>query len=214
MSPTNPEPVKPSQRRLPAERRRARILAAARDTFAAHGYEGVRTHDLARAAGVSQALLYRHFGGKGDLYCETLRLTSEALRDEMASATGPGRTPGRLEAGLRTFIDFVSDSKNGWALLTAPVNDPEINAYQRQARSACMTTLVDLFARDIASASPHSARVRLEQIAEVVAGGAEALAKWSRQNPNAERAEAAALFAQFVRQGIASLATARGSPAR
>jgi len=53
--------------RLRADDRRSQILAAALDVFAELGFHGARTRDLAERAGVSEALLFRHFATKEDL---------------------------------------------------------------------------------------------------------------------------------------------------
>ncbi len=53
-------------RRLDAEARRERILAAAICYFAEVGFGGT-TRDLARRAGMTQALLYRYFASKQEL---------------------------------------------------------------------------------------------------------------------------------------------------
>jgi AcrR family transcriptional regulator len=53
--------------RLKAGDRRSQILAAALDVFAELGFHGARTRDLAEKAGVSEALLFRHFATKEDL---------------------------------------------------------------------------------------------------------------------------------------------------
>ena len=53
-------------RRLGPEQRRAQILHAAVAYFAEVGFAG-STRDLARRAGVTQALLYRYFASKADL---------------------------------------------------------------------------------------------------------------------------------------------------
>jgi TetR/AcrR family transcriptional regulator len=53
--------------RLNANDRRSQILAAALDVFAELGFHGARTRDLAERAGVSEALLFRHFPTKEDL---------------------------------------------------------------------------------------------------------------------------------------------------
>jgi AcrR family transcriptional regulator len=58
----------PVSERMTAEERRHAILMAAQPLFAARGFEGVTTREVAEAAGVSEALLYRHFQGKADLY--------------------------------------------------------------------------------------------------------------------------------------------------
>lgn len=55
-------------RKMDAEDRRASIIAAAMPLFAARGLEGVKTREIAEAAGVSEALLYRHFPSKEELF--------------------------------------------------------------------------------------------------------------------------------------------------
>lgn len=56
--------------RLSAEERRASIVAAALPVIAEHGINGVTTRQIAEAAGVSEALLYKHFPSKEALYSE------------------------------------------------------------------------------------------------------------------------------------------------
>ncbi len=51
-------------RRLPGEQRRPQIVAAARRLFAQRGYDATTTREIAAEAGVSDALIYRHFPGK------------------------------------------------------------------------------------------------------------------------------------------------------
>jgi len=57
-----------STTKLPAMQRREAIIAAARRVFADKGFHGTTTRDLANAAGVSEALLYRHFPTKEALF--------------------------------------------------------------------------------------------------------------------------------------------------
>lgn len=54
--------------RLAASDRRQAILRAAQPLFAARGVDGVTTREVAAAANVSEALLYRHFESKTALY--------------------------------------------------------------------------------------------------------------------------------------------------
>ena len=54
-------------RRAPEEVRRL-LLESARSLFAAKGYAGASTRDIAVKAGVSEALLFRHFGTKAKLF--------------------------------------------------------------------------------------------------------------------------------------------------
>lgn len=60
-------PVRPPGR-LSAEERKASIIQAVRHLFANKGFKGTTTRELAEAAGVSEALLYRYFPTKEALF--------------------------------------------------------------------------------------------------------------------------------------------------
>ena len=50
------------------EDRRKQLLGIAIETFAQKGFGGTKTKDIAAAAGISEAILFRHFASKEDLY--------------------------------------------------------------------------------------------------------------------------------------------------
>jgi AcrR family transcriptional regulator len=50
------------------------LLAAARELFSAQGYVDTSTRELTERAGVSETLLFRHFGSKAGLFREALAL--------------------------------------------------------------------------------------------------------------------------------------------
>lgn len=54
--------------RLSSEERRQAIVKAVRRVFAEKGFHGTTTRELAKAAGVSEALLFKHFPSKEALY--------------------------------------------------------------------------------------------------------------------------------------------------
>jgi len=58
--------------------RRQLILGAAKRCFARHGYTGTTTKSVAAAAGISEALLFKHFPSKAALYAEILADECEA----------------------------------------------------------------------------------------------------------------------------------------
>ncbi len=57
-----------SGQKLSCEERRSAILRAVRRVFAAKGFDGTTTRELADAAGVSEALLFKHFPNKEALF--------------------------------------------------------------------------------------------------------------------------------------------------
>ncbi|GAA1816983.1 TetR/AcrR family transcriptional regulator [Actinomadura chokoriensis] len=65
---------------------RERLLRAAAEAFARHGYDGTRVADIARAAGVSNGALYAHFGSKADLLVAALRAHGRRELDELFAA--------------------------------------------------------------------------------------------------------------------------------
>src|SRR5579872_5861967 len=54
--------------KLSCEERRSAILRAVRRVFAEKGFDGTTTRELADAAGVSEALLFKHFPNKEALF--------------------------------------------------------------------------------------------------------------------------------------------------
>ena len=58
--------------RLSASERRAALLETASRVFSEGSYRGTTTAEIARAAGVSEPILYRHFASKRGLYLAAL----------------------------------------------------------------------------------------------------------------------------------------------
>lgn len=54
--------------RFSAEDRRAQIIDTATELFARQGYEGTTTREIAEHARVNEAIIFRHFPSKEDLY--------------------------------------------------------------------------------------------------------------------------------------------------
>lgn len=88
------------KKRLKSDDRRESILNAAMQVFAEHGYEGTKTLQIAKAAGVSEALLYRHFSSKRILYRAILR---QLIESQDANFEYYG-TPEGSAVGLVVFI--------------------------------------------------------------------------------------------------------------
>jgi AcrR family transcriptional regulator len=58
--------------RLPAKERKAAVLDCACGIFSSGSYRGTTTAEIAREAGVTEPVLYRHFASKRDLYLAVL----------------------------------------------------------------------------------------------------------------------------------------------
>ena len=95
------------QTRLPAAERRQAIVDAALRVFVDRSYAGTTTAEIARHAGVSEPILYRHFRSKRDLFfaCldEAWRQLREAWEVKMAQlgASDAVSAIGKTALGLR-----------------------------------------------------------------------------------------------------------------
>jgi AcrR family transcriptional regulator len=91
----------------PAERRK-RVLAAARELFVRHGYDGARIVDIARSAGFSKRTVYLDFPTKHEVFSAVLAPELERLRGALSRAA-EGRRSGRSEmrALALAYADFA-----------------------------------------------------------------------------------------------------------
>jgi AcrR family transcriptional regulator len=77
--------------RVPARDRRQQIMETAKELFARQGLEGTTTRQIAQQARVNEAIIFRHFPSKEDLYWAIIDRESElagwqpALRQRLSS---------------------------------------------------------------------------------------------------------------------------------
>ena len=72
--------------RMPAAERRLKLVETAIRVFSEGSYRGTTTAEIARAAGVSEPILYRHFASKRDLYLAALDHTWAQVREHWEAA--------------------------------------------------------------------------------------------------------------------------------
>jgi AcrR family transcriptional regulator len=94
-------------RRLTADERRRALVQAALRVFSSGSYAGSTTAEIAREAGVSEPLLYRHFPSKRDLWAACLDAAWEEFReafdrasDDLLASRGNGEATGPVRGGL------------------------------------------------------------------------------------------------------------------
>jgi AcrR family transcriptional regulator len=72
--------------RLTATERRQDVLDTACRVFSDSSYRGATTAEIARAAGITEPILYRHFGSKRDLYIACLDEAWRSFREHAEQA--------------------------------------------------------------------------------------------------------------------------------
>lgn len=125
----DPEGVKVStgQRTLDARRAlyRERILDAAEAEFSRTGYDATKVQDVAAAAGLSLATVYKTFAGKAEIWDELHAARLASLVGEVEVADAGGTAVDRVVAGLEAtarylgtheaFLDLSLRTRSGWA---------------------------------------------------------------------------------------------------
>lgn len=124
--------------RLTAEQRRAAVLECAGGIFSKGSYRGTTTAEIARRAGVTEPILYRHFRSKRDLYlaclesawAETRQMWEEAVAAEPDAALW---TSAMGAAYLRASKERHGLVANLWIqALTEASDDAEIRRYVKR----------------------------------------------------------------------------------
>lgn len=85
--------------RMPGEERRRQILQVAMRLFSQRGFRGTTTKEIAQAAGVSEAMVFRHFATKEELY--------SAILDSKACAGGLGDVHAVVADAVARKDDFA-----------------------------------------------------------------------------------------------------------
>jgi AcrR family transcriptional regulator len=100
-----------TRRRLSPDARRRLLVDAGAELFATRPYESVLMEEVAEHAGVSRALLYKHFPNKRDLFAAVYRQASDGL---LAATELDRDTPfmDQLVAGLGAHFDYFAANRS------------------------------------------------------------------------------------------------------
>lgn len=85
--------------------RRQQILDEATHLFAAKGFEGASMRAIARACGITEAAIYRHFKSKNDLYEQVI--IAKAVQHNIAGQLEAFSSDWNIEQVLRTIAEHI-----------------------------------------------------------------------------------------------------------
>jgi AcrR family transcriptional regulator len=94
-----------------AEERREEILEAAAHVFAARGLHGTPTMEIAKAAGISQAYLFRLFPTKAELFTALVERCNARIERTFLDAAAAARENGQpvMQAMGEAYIGLLGD---------------------------------------------------------------------------------------------------------
>jgi AcrR family transcriptional regulator len=142
-----------------AEQRRDELVDAAVHAFAEHGY-GAPTTEIAKAAGISQAYLFRLFPTKAELFVAAFDETSRRMHDVFREAANRARAEGTdpLEEMGKAYGDLLERDRDLLRVQMHAQVAAGSDALIRDSVQRCFSTLYDMVARE-SSASPEELRV-------------------------------------------------------
>ena len=94
-----------------AEKRREEILQAAERVFAARGLYGTPTLEIAKAAGISQAYLFRLFPTKAELFSALVQRCNDRIERTFTDAAAAARASGEpvMQAMGKAYVGLLAD---------------------------------------------------------------------------------------------------------
>lgn len=188
--------------RLSRSARRAQLLVAARDVFAAQGYHAAAMDDIAERAGVSKPVLYQHFPGKLELYRALLTTYADELVQRVHEAinrTTDNRE--RVAAAVAAYFDFVAGEGQAYRLVFESDlrSEPDAAAVVDGALTRCIDSVAEVVTND---AGLDDDRARL--LAVGLVGLSQVAAQyWLDSDRTVPRDEAVALMSSLAWKGLA-----------
>ena len=128
---------------------RSLVLRAARELFDERGYEQVSTREIAARAGVTQAMVFRHFGTKSDLFVEAVcepfyAFVTEYIGRWVDGGHGSDTPAHDTEVFVSGLYRLMLDNRNLLVALTGQLGDTRERSSQ-----------VFLFLREILARLEH-----------------------------------------------------------
>ena len=109
-SQATPEGETPARRsRISGEERRRQIIESAATLFSQKGFRGTTTREIAQTVGVSEAMLFKHFATKEELYAAIIEVKSHAVHalDAVVAAAEREDDAEVLRALAREMIERI-----------------------------------------------------------------------------------------------------------
>jgi TetR/AcrR family transcriptional regulator len=138
--------------RLPAAERRAAVLECACRVFSSGSYHGTTTAEIAKEAGVTEPILYRHFASKRDLYLACFDEGWKRVRALWEEAVEAEADPALWVGAMgRAFLESTEHRpviSNLWVqALAAASEDKEIRRYLRRHMAEVHGFVADVIRR-------------------------------------------------------------------
>ncbi|WNI21422.1 MULTISPECIES: TetR family transcriptional regulator [unclassified Streptomyces] len=158
-TPAGAQPTAAGRPRRDAAGSRDRLLKAASELFAEHGYDRTTARAIGSRAGVDPTMIARYFGGKAQLYVATLRMGDGP--NEIVDLLDPGRLAVILDLTRRRGPNPI------YQVAVRPHDDP---AGQTATREELHRRVIEPLRRRLSAEGVDQPELRAEIIASAFIG--------------------------------------------
>jgi AcrR family transcriptional regulator len=165
-----------TKRQQQAIARREQLVQTGLRLFSEQGYRGTSVRDIARAAGVTEGLLYHYFNSKADLFRAVLDQYApvRAFGDFLHEAASPHPAQRTFDEALRAFgCEFIARIREYRTfivtMLTEAPHDPELSAILSDFLRATNAD-ISRFLTEYSQAGQLGAQIPIDAAARVIQG--------------------------------------------
>lgn len=126
------------------EARRQLILQAAIDLFSTHSVSNVSIRDIAKKAGISPALIYRHFDDRDELFVESFLKQSEKIIHTFNEMIEKNDIHSIEKVG-QSFVSFLLDNDDFFQMMTHFMLDSVLKEDVMEGFNENMRKLLEIF---------------------------------------------------------------------
>ncbi len=179
--------------------------------FAERGYDGTSMNEIARAAGITPAVIYDHFPSKAELQTELLERETEQLFAAVGAAleAAPEEPAALIRAGVDAYFRYVEEHRYAWRMLfREPPSDPAVAPAYRQLNARATQGIAVFLEAGAGSALAGQADPgqALEMFAELLKTAQNGLASWWYEHPEVPRETIVERLLQFCWSGLQQVA--------
>jgi AcrR family transcriptional regulator len=91
-------------KKMTAALRRAQIISVSKQLFSKKGFSGTTTKEIAKASGISEAMIFRHFASKRELYSAIIDQRIREVGDPIADEAVEAKDDELVFASLARFV--------------------------------------------------------------------------------------------------------------
>lgn len=124
--------------------RRTAIVEAAERVFSDKPFPRVSMRDIAKEAGISPALIYRHFPDQQHLFVEAFLRGSERLLNQFRKEYN-GERPATLEETADAFITYLTDNEQFFKMMTHFMLEGSVHEVLLDKINTTERSLLDIF---------------------------------------------------------------------